>query len=107
MNIKLKKVKKQLYVRATIPPALKGNPTDVINTEDVLAWLKENHPSYQIEKTKVDGIAHNGGNKKGRTGTWVFILKGAPKTATRPAPTRNRKRAKTPPTGKTRNSAEG
>ena len=74
MEFNLKEANGELYVTCTIPPALKNNPSESVNTAAVLNWVVTNHPEYEVHAILKAGSANNAGQRAGRTGTWVFSL---------------------------------
>ena len=65
-----------LYVKTTVGPGRKNDAATVITTQQVLHFLAENYPTYNIQETVKGGSATNGASNERRTNEWVFSYDG-------------------------------
>jgi hypothetical protein len=90
MKIEIKKLDNKLHVSVLVPARKRDERMASWGTKEVLAWIRENKPSYDIDSMKIikqpEKKLHNSINKSRLSGEWVFereLLAPTPKSKTK------------------------
>jgi len=93
MNFKVEKKNNNMHVIVSVTPARKNDRMQGYRTQDVLNWLKENHPEYKVEEVLQESRVHNSDRPEFLSGEWIFKLQTSMQTKTKKVPKKKKSRS--------------
>ena len=76
MKVEIKKIDNKIHVSVSIPARKRDEKMSSWGTKEVLAWIRENNPNYNVDEMKItkqpEKRLHNSISKSRLSGEWVF-----------------------------------